>query len=121
MQLMAAIFYPFVGLINQAKTSSHSQANKLYGNPRKVLKFTYCQKAENSTPKPVPESQHLYHTANAFAAAAEVSSWCSESSTTPSSLCSTAEIETLEFFLALGRYLYDVCIRRGAGIPKKMK
>ena len=42
MQLMAAIFYPFVGLINQAKTPSHSQANKLYGNPRKVLKFTYC-------------------------------------------------------------------------------
>ena len=32
---------PFVGLINQAKTPSHSQANKLYGNPRKVLKFTY--------------------------------------------------------------------------------
>ena len=41
MQLMAAIFYPFVGLINQAKTPSHSRANKLYGNPRKVLKFTY--------------------------------------------------------------------------------
>ena len=41
MQLMAAIFDPFVGLINQAKTPSHSQANKLYGNPRKVLKFTY--------------------------------------------------------------------------------
>ena len=41
MQLMAAIFYPFVGLINQAKTRSHSQANKLYDNPRKVLKFTY--------------------------------------------------------------------------------
>ena len=45
MQLMAAIFYPFVGLINQAETPSHSQANKLYGNPRKVLKFTYCEAA----------------------------------------------------------------------------